>query len=166
MPQISDAEAIFTRYGSDPEVVRYVGWPRHADVTDTREFLEFSRSEWQLWPVGPLLIEELDTGRLVGATGLAFDSIRVASTGCVLARDTWGKGFASEALAAIVQLARQNGMQRLYARCHVANLRSRRMLERCFFALEATKEKHAVYPNIGATGLQDECWYSVGTGAI
>src|SRR5438876_12388274 len=35
-PRASDAEAIFSRYASDPDVTRYVGWPAHKSVDDTR----------------------------------------------------------------------------------------------------------------------------------
>ena len=34
-PQPSDFEELFERYASDPEVTRYVGWPRHRSARDT-----------------------------------------------------------------------------------------------------------------------------------
>src|SRR5262245_48612932 len=83
-PRDSDAEVIFERYASDPDVLRYVGWPRHAVVEDTRQFLQFSHSEWQRWPVGPLLIEDRISGELIGSTGLSFETPYQASTGYVL----------------------------------------------------------------------------------
>lgn len=49
-PVKDDAEAIFARYASDARVVRYVGWPRHLRVEDTRAFLEFAEEEWNRWP--------------------------------------------------------------------------------------------------------------------
>ena len=50
-PAPSDAEAIFA-YARDPEVTRYVGWPRHEDVEETRAFLAHSAAEWQRGPAG------------------------------------------------------------------------------------------------------------------
>jgi len=41
-PRFEDAEAIFVRYASDPEVTRFVGFPTHRSIADTRAFVEFS----------------------------------------------------------------------------------------------------------------------------
>jgi [ribosomal protein S5]-alanine N-acetyltransferase len=158
-PQMSDAEAIFARYASDPEVVLYVGWPRHKTITDTHEFLEFSRTEWERWSCGPFLIEDRVTGELLGATGLAFDAPARASTGCVLARDCWGKGLASEAISAVAALAEERRVTELYAICHVAQTRSRRALERCSFSLAEVRIKDVVFPNLGTPEAQDVCYY-------
>lgn len=55
-PTARDAEAVFDRYANDPDVTRFVGWPLHQSVDDTRAFLDFSASEWERWPAGPYLI--------------------------------------------------------------------------------------------------------------
>ncbi|MFI4946852.1 MAG: GNAT family N-acetyltransferase, partial [Burkholderiales bacterium] len=34
-PQPDDAETIFARYASDPEVTRYLSFPRHASLENT-----------------------------------------------------------------------------------------------------------------------------------
>ena len=99
-PRAQDAENIFRRYASDREVTRYLGWPRHDDVSRTIAFIAFSDSEWERWPAGPYLIECRETGALLGGTGLAFDTAGRAATGYVLASDAWGKGYATEALSA------------------------------------------------------------------
>ena len=44
-------------------------------------------AEWQRWPAGPYLIENRESGRLLGGTGLAFETSFRAATGYVLARD-------------------------------------------------------------------------------
>jgi ribosomal-protein-alanine N-acetyltransferase len=158
-PDVKDAAMIFRRYAADAEVTRFVGWPRHAGIGDSHAFLEFSASEWTRWPVGPLLIESRADGSLLGSTGLAFDTRHQASTGYVLARDAWGFGYASEALAAVVELARSLAVTRLYALCHTSHAASIRVLERCGFAREATLPAHAVFPNLGDGILQDVARY-------
>jgi len=45
-PVITDAELVYQRYASDPEVTRFLGWPRHQSLDDTRAFLELSEAEW------------------------------------------------------------------------------------------------------------------------
>lgn len=34
-PTMSDAVTMFERYASDPDVTRFLGWPRHRSVRDT-----------------------------------------------------------------------------------------------------------------------------------
>jgi [ribosomal protein S5]-alanine N-acetyltransferase len=161
-PETEDAALIFRRYASDAEVTRFVGWPRHMKIRDTISFLEFSSAEWARWPVGPLLIESRADRLLLGATGLAFETAERASTGYVLARDAWGFGYASEALRAIVGLARATAVSRLYALCHTTHAASIGVLERCGFAFEATLTKHVVFPNLGDATPQDVACYVSG----
>ena len=166
-PCDDDVAAIFRRYSSVAEVLRYVGWPRHTSVDDTRQFLQFSLAEWQRWPVGPLLIEDRESGELIGSTGMSHETPYRASTGYVLAREKWGMGYASEALGAVVQLARRQHVARLYALCHAEHGPSRRVLERNSFALEGVMRKYLVFPNLGAPEPQDVCCYSLtDSGAI
>jgi RimJ/RimL family protein N-acetyltransferase len=68
-PVLDDAEAVFSRYASDPEVTKYLAWPRHGSIEHTRLFLRFSDAEWERWPVGPYLIEFKDDLQLLGAQG-------------------------------------------------------------------------------------------------
>ncbi len=49
-PAAGDIEAIFSRYAGDPEVTRFLAWPRHESLEDTRAFLAFSDAQWNEWP--------------------------------------------------------------------------------------------------------------------
>ena len=145
-PSRDDALAIFERYASDPEVTRCLAWPRHQSIQETHAFLDFSTDEWERWPAGPYLIESRQSGELLGGTGLGFQTAGEAETGYVLARDAWGHGYATEALAAIVDLARRLGVARLTARCHAQHLTSLRVLEKCGFTREGVCEID--FPNL------------------
>ncbi|MBS0396785.1 MAG: GNAT family N-acetyltransferase, partial [Proteobacteria bacterium] len=154
-PRADDAPAVLARYAADPEVTRWLAWPRHRTLADTRAFLEFAQAEWARWPAGPLLIECRASGALLGSTGLAFEAADRATTGYVLARDAWGRGLASEALSAVVALAARLGVARLAAHCHVEHLASSRVLERAGFVLEGVERAAEVFPNLGRPGPQD-----------
>jgi ribosomal-protein-alanine N-acetyltransferase len=160
-PSDDDAEEIFRSYSSVSEVVRYVGWPRHVSVTDTHQFLQFSRSEWERWPIGPLLIEDRESHELIGSTGLSYETPYRASTGYVLGKKWWGMGVASEALVAVAQLARKHDVARLYALCHAEHWPSRRVLERNSFSLEGIMRNYAVFPNLASPEPQDVCCYAL-----
>lgn len=147
-PLASDAVAMFARYAADPDVVRFLSWPRHLSVDETRAFIEFSDAEWQRWPAGPYVIESRKDGQLLGGTGLAFETPFRAATGYVLARDAWGAGYATEALEAVVSIAPGVGVRRLYALCHPDHPASRRVLEKCGFIREGLLRSHSEFPNL------------------
>src|SRR5689334_7763026 len=123
-PVASDAENVFHRYATDPEVTKFLAWPTHTSIEQTIAFIAFSDAEWERWPAGPYLIESRVDGKLLGGTGLAFEAPDVASTGYVLARDAWGHGYATEALQSIVELAGELGVRRLHTQCHPSHVAS------------------------------------------
>jgi RimJ/RimL family protein N-acetyltransferase len=159
-PCAEDAQTVFDTFASDPEVTRLVGWPRHAGIETTKEFLAFSQCEWQRWPAGPLLIESREDRALLGCSGLSFETEYRASTGYVLARKAWGRGFASEALRAMSALAESLDVQRLYALCHTDHSASVRVLERCGFLREGVLAKYLVFPNLGDPRPQNVYCYA------
>jgi RimJ/RimL family protein N-acetyltransferase len=145
-----DAQAIFERYASDPEVTRYMGWPRHTSVADSRAFVDFSEDEWKRWPAGPLLVFSRETGQLLGSSGLGMEGSDCAATGYVFARDVWGLGYATETLAAMVDWAVELQIERLYALCHTDHRASWRVMEKCGFTREGILPRHLVFPNLSA----------------
>jgi len=159
-PTSADAEAIFSRYASDPEVTRFVGWPRHRTIADTKAFLAFSSSEWARAGVGPYLIRTRADDRLIGSTGLAIDAKLEAMTGYVLATDAWGNGFATEALQAMVELAHRLHQPHIYAFCHPLHRASQRVLEKCGFTRDQTRHTRMEFPNLEPGIPQDVFYYS------
>lgn len=150
-PRQSDAQAIFTTFASDPEVTRYLSWPTHRNVADTRSFLSLSDDEWQRWPAGPFLVFSQRSGiseELLGSTGLYYQSPSRAVTGYVFAREAWGQGYATESLRAIVKVARQTAVERLEAICHAEHAPSAHVLEKCGFIREEVRPEHFVFPNL------------------
>jgi [ribosomal protein S5]-alanine N-acetyltransferase len=147
-PRRADAEIIFTRYASDPGVTKFLSWPRHVSIEQTLAFLEYSDREWDRWPAGPYLIEDLKDARLLGSTGFAFDSPQRAMNGYVLAKDSWGFGYATEALRAIVQLAETLRIAELFALCHPDHSASYRVLEKCGFVRQRELVPAAQFPNL------------------
>jgi RimJ/RimL family protein N-acetyltransferase len=101
-----------------------------------------------------LIISRTDD-RLLGSTGLRFQAPHEAVTGYVLAKDAWGKGYATEALAAVIDVAARIGVTRLFALCHPDHRPSRRVLEKCGFMRDETSTRQVEFPNL-ATGIQQE----------
>ncbi len=147
-PMAADLDSVFERYASDRQVTRYLSFPTHRSLDDTRAFLSFSEAEWTKWPAGPYLIFSRADGIQVGSTGFSFETPYRAMTGYALARDSWGKGYATEATRAIVAVAPTLGIRRLYALCHTDHLASCRVLEKCGFECEGVLHRHTLFPNL------------------
>ncbi len=154
-PRAEDAAAIFERYASDPEVTRFLNWPRHRSIADTDRFIEFSANEWARWPAGPYLVWSRHGRRLIGSTGLHFEAPDRAMTGYVLARDAWGCGYATETLEIMIDVARQTGVVELFASCHAEHRPSWRVLEKCGFTRDDGRRDRAEFPNLAPGVLQD-----------
>jgi RimJ/RimL family protein N-acetyltransferase len=157
-PRMNDVQAIFDRYSSDPEVTRYLAWPRHSSLTETRGFVKFSNEQWARWNTGPMVAISRDDGTLLGGSGLLMTGPHEATTGYVLARDAWGKGYATECLRAMLDAAVRAGLQRVTAECHAAHAASRHVLDKCGFVQEPTK-RQIVFPNLSSE-LQDVLLFS------
>jgi RimJ/RimL family protein N-acetyltransferase len=155
-PGPQDAGVVFD-YASDPEVTRFLAWPRHTTIGDSREFLRLSDELWAVGP-GPYLIVDGDGG-VVGSSGLGVETPYRAATGYVLARRVWGRGYATEVAVAMAGLAVELGIGRLYALCHLENRASARVLAKAGFTYEGVLGRHTVFPNLDPTAAQDvECW--------
>jgi len=159
-PQAVDAPTVFARYAGDPEVTRYLGWRTHASVADTRLFLASCDSEWRQSGVGAYLIQSRESGELLGSASLRLVSSQQASAGYVLARDAWGRGYATEALHAMRRLALRLGVLRLTATCHPDHRASWRVMQKCGFVREGLLRGHAQFPNLTPGRASDVLCYS------
>ena len=158
-PEPDDAEAIFERYAGDPSVGRYLAWPIHETLADTRLFLNFSAAQWAEWPAGPYLVFENE--RLIGSTGLAFETATRASTGYVFAVDAWGRGYATECTLAMKSLAGALSIKRLYAGVHPEHEPSARVLEKAGFRDDGIAKACCEFPNMAPGVLADVRLYAI-----
>jgi [ribosomal protein S5]-alanine N-acetyltransferase len=159
-PERTDAQALYDAFCADPEVTRWLSWHTHRNLDDTLEFLDFSAAEWARAPSGPLLIHSRKDGSLLGSTGLAFEEPHRAATGYVLKKSAWGKGYATEALRAMVTLAASLNVVRLYALCHVEHAASKAVLRNGGLNFEGILRAHTVFPNAGTLQPEDVCCFA------
>ncbi len=84
--------------------------------------------------LGVLQVLRRDTGAAIGGIGFLFPiEDGEAEVGYGLAESARGQGYASEALAAVVGLAREHGVRRMVALTDLDNLPSQRVLQRAGF---------------------------------
>jgi aminoglycoside 6'-N-acetyltransferase len=129
----ADAETI-AAYRSDPAVSRYQGWER-TDADAIREEIAAMSERQPGAPGGwvQLSVEERDTGTLVGDVGLSPDEndAGVMKIGYTLAPEFQGRGYAAEAVGALISYAFDTlGASIVRAYASAKNLPSIRLAER------------------------------------
>jgi RimJ/RimL family protein N-acetyltransferase len=146
-PRLEDAGELFGSIVSDPEVPRYMSWPTHPDVDETRRVITelFNVGEERTW-----LIELRNSGEIVGVCGFRPVDAHTMDFGYYLGRPWWGRRLIAEVVELLlVEMAADPKVRRISAVCHVDNTRSARVLERAGLSLEGRLVRHTVFPNIG-----------------
>ncbi|MEA3190603.1 MAG: hypothetical protein QOD77_1185 [Thermoplasmata archaeon] len=151
-PLPADAAAIFARYGSDPEVTRFLSWPTHRSLDDAAAFVRLAEAGWQEGTDCPWLVEDR-AGRLLGAAGVRSTALGW-EVGYLLARDAWGQGYAREAVSAILAALAALPARPVVALVALGNDASMRVLAACGFVRDRLLPRHKAMPNLGP-GLQD-----------
>lgn len=128
---------------TDPVITKYMGGPRdRTELTATlqEDCLQPYAYEFDLWPV----IEKA-TGKLIGHCGLLdkdIDQSKQIEVIYVIARDHWGKGFASEAASALMEHAfSEKDLRRVVALIHPGNERSEKVSLSCGMSFEKEIER-------------------------
>jgi [ribosomal protein S5]-alanine N-acetyltransferase len=143
-PRLDDADVLFERIASDPEVTRYLAWATHPDVAETRRIITelFNVGTEHTW-----LIEL--AGEPVGLCGWRPTSGHSVDIGYCLGRRWWGQGLMSEAVGLLLDDVRRDpSVYRVSAYCHVDNTASARVLERSGLALEGRLVRYGMFPNL------------------
>jgi broad specificity phosphatase PhoE/RimJ/RimL family protein N-acetyltransferase len=132
---LADAHAI----RSDPEVVRFMDF-RPEDLATTRAWLDrviaHTREHEDPRRGRNLAVVDRGTGRVIGWVGFGESSRFPAGTGehglgYMLARADWGRGYAPEAVRAVIDYCvRELGARRVSAWCWEENRASARVMEK------------------------------------
>ena len=121
-----DAENVFA-FGSDAEVTRYVFWPRHTTVENSRGFVAWLNGvKFLTWAV-----RQRGQSQVVGIVFLHSLNARhqKAELSFHMARSCWGQGFATEAATAVLRHALgPMKLHRIEGTCMVPNVASARVL--------------------------------------
>ena len=155
-----DAQDIF-EYASDPDVTRYMDWPTHQTINTAREWINFTlaaRASGDEYTWGITTAERPE--RIMGAIGCRRVDFKV-SFGYVLGKPYWGRGYATEAAGAVVDLlSRQSVVQRIWATCDVDNAASANVLKKVGCTLEGTLRKWSIRPNMPGAPPRDSLMFA------
>jgi [ribosomal protein S5]-alanine N-acetyltransferase len=143
------AEEIFYAYASKPEATKFVSWPTHRSIDDTRAYLHFAVIEWEMGRDFSYAVRLKDSNRLIGSIGCVNEDGKV-QVGYIFSPVFWGQGFATEACAALVsRLIMVADVYRIWTFTDCENVASQRVLLKCGFVEEARLAKWFRFVNQG-----------------
>ena len=132
-----DAEEIFFGYASKPEATKFVSWPTHRSIEDTRSFLAYAHSAWLTGREYSFSIRIKGGTQFVGSIGFINDDGKV-QFGYIICPSKWGNGYATETVVGMMDLLRNAaGIFRIYSFVDVDNIASQKVLQRSGLIEEA-----------------------------
>jgi ribosomal-protein-alanine N-acetyltransferase len=145
-----DAEEIFYAYASKPEATRYVSWPTHQSMADTRSFLQYAVNAWRTGTDYSFAIRLPETNRLIGSLGIINEDGKL-QFGYIFSPTQWGKGYATEACRTILTIiCKLPVVYRIQTFVDVDNAASARVLLKAGMVEEARLEKWFRFVNQGS----------------
>jgi [ribosomal protein S5]-alanine N-acetyltransferase len=142
-----DAEEIFYTYASKPEATRFVAWPTHKSVDDTRKFLSFAINSWSTGKDYSYTVRLKDQNRLIGSIGVVNLDYKV-QFGYIFSPTQWNNGYATETCRRILEVLRAEArITGITTFVDVENIYSIRVLEKCGMTAEGVFPKWFQFPN-------------------
>lgn len=156
--RIEDAKAMFENWANNPQVTKYLTWPTHECVEDSRNVVEswvndYGKQDFYLWaitlqddvPIGSISVVECD------------DRIGKMEIGYCIGAKWWHQGITSEALAAVMKfLFEQVSARRIQASHDSKNPNSGAVMKKCGMTYEGTLRQYG-WNN---QGICDVCIYA------
>jgi [ribosomal protein S5]-alanine N-acetyltransferase len=142
-----DAEEIFYAYASKPEATRFVSWPTHRSLDETKSFLRSAVAAWTKGTDYSFSIRLRDSTRLVGSFGVMNDDGKL-QFGYIFSPTQWGNGYATEVCKRMMAiLINQHGVYRIQSFVDEENIASARVLAKCGLIEEARLPKWFKFVN-------------------
>lgn len=138
-----DADLIYPIM-ADPDVMAHMDIAAVDDPDLTVAFVESQVGEMEREVGFYWSVRQTSDGTYLGSVDLSDIDWRHhrAEVGFIMARPAWGQGFAYEAMQAVMGYAATQGLKRLWARTHVGNNASEKLLLKLGFEQEGYLKGH------------------------
>ena len=157
--EISDTQAMFHNWASDPEVTKFLTWPPHANMDVTRNVLEswvesYAKEDYYQWLIVLKELGEPIGSIIVNTVGRA----QSAHFGYCIGKEWWHKGIMSEALKAVMDfLFDEVGYHRVESLHDPNNPNSGKVMMKCGMRHEGTLRR----ADRNNQGICDACYYGL-----
>lgn len=129
----NDAEALFNNWASDDEVTKYLTWPTHSSVEESREYVNYCIQQYSTSSCYQWGIELKSTHELIGNISVVslIEELECMELGWVIGRKYWGNGYMPEAATKVIDvLFDEVGVNCVYAEHDVNNPKSGRVMQK------------------------------------
>ena len=158
--KIDDADIMYRNWASDDEVTKYLTWPTHKDVNETRNILagwieQYSNLDFYNWAI---VLKEI--GEPIGSLSVVKykEKTSSAAIGWCIGKRWWGQRIMPEAARAVLQyLFEEVEFNRIAARHDKDNPRSGRVMQKIGMTCEGTLRASGK----NNQGIVDEVYYSI-----
>jgi ribosomal-protein-alanine N-acetyltransferase len=123
----SDDAVAFHPILSDADAMRYWSTPPHRDLAETQNWIDHAIQAVAAGEADDFVA--LHEGKIIGKAGLWHGN----ELGMIFARSCWGRGFANEAVRAVVHRAFARGLASIMADVDPRNNKSLRLLRKLGF---------------------------------
>ncbi|MDR1570405.1 MAG: GNAT family N-acetyltransferase [Oscillospiraceae bacterium] len=157
--EISDAEAMYANWASDPDVTRFMTWPTHQSVDETRGILRRWINEYSDHLAYNWAITLKPAGIPIGSIGTDLHEPLTCNFGYCISKAYWGNGFTAEASRALIAFMFDRiGANRVEATHDPENPNSGRVMQKCGMSCEGTLRQAIFTPY---NGIRDKVVYSL-----
>lgn len=157
---IDDAQDMYNNWASDVEVTKFLTWPPHSSVEETKILLENWISEYTNKKYFNWAIEYKDLGKVIGSISVVKlnEITDSADIGYCMSRAFWGQGIMPEALGAVINyLFDEVHLNRIAASHDVENPKSGRVMDKAGMRLEGVLRQSGK----NNQGICDEVWHAI-----
>lgn len=139
--EITDAEGMFDGWCNDSDVTRYLPWDVHGDISVTKELLKMWIDDYNNKFTYRWIVTEKNSKMLLGTIDVVKKDMtnKVFDIGYCYRKESWGKGHATEALKAVIELLfEQVGVELIVAKHYITNPASGRVMQKAGMKYDAT----------------------------
>lgn len=133
-----DVESIFNNYANDDRVTKFLLWPTHKTIEDTKKVFDIWKNEDEIIKKYHYFMILKETNELIGSCAVASMEDGVPEIGIVLGYKYWNKGLMTEACNKLIEQLFKDGYKKLYMKADANNIGSNRVIQKCGFKYTGT----------------------------
>lgn len=148
--ELSDVESVYNNWCSDKEVSKYVTWDTHQSINDTAEYVKYKVDLYERNYRFDWVVVIKETNEVIGEIDAVKTSVNysLVELGYCFGSKYWNKGYATEALTAIVKYLKEVANVEKITACHIStNPASGRVMQKAGMTYDATLKEYVVDKN-------------------
>ena len=136
---MEDAEMMYNNWATDNETVKHLEWDIHADLDETKAYVEhvlnkYKRDYSYVW-----CIEEKISNQVIGSISAFNIDLKnnTCEIGYAIGSKWHGLGYGTLVLTAVLNYLKEEGFYMIFSNCSSENSASKRIMEKAGMTLDA-----------------------------